>query len=290
MTARVRAARPGDAAAVAALLNEHARSLGLPPDAVPAQVEAWLAGDGVTALVAEADGALAGFGDLYPRGDVVRLGATGPAAAELLDALEPLAARHGSVGRSVVHEADPVQELLAARGYRAVRDSYDMAIDLDGALPPPAWPGGVTVRPARDDDRPTFHRVQDDAFADHWGHHPRSYEEWSHLYGEVRAFDPELWLLAEADDEPAGVAICERGVEGDPDTGWIHVLAVRRRWRGRGLGSALLRWSFGALAATGARRAALSVDAENTTGAVRLYERAGMHVVDRFRIWDRPLR
>ena len=69
----------------------------------------------------------------------------------------------------------------------------------------------------------------------------------------------------------------------------MHVLAVRRPWRGRGLGLGLLRWSFGALAGVGMHRAALSVDAENTTGAVRLYERAGMHVTHRFETWERRL-
>ena len=87
-------------------------------------------------------------------------------------------------------------------------------------------------------------------------------------------------MLAEENGEPVGVAICERGIEGDEHTGWIHVLAVRRPWRG-GLGSALLRASFAALMSAGLRRAMLGVDAENTTGAVRLYERAGMRVAHR---------
>jgi ribosomal protein S18 acetylase RimI-like enzyme len=288
--AALRPAVPDDAPAVARLVNDHAVRLGLPPDTATEHVAAWLAGDNVTALVAEVDGAPVGFGDLYPRGDVVRASATGEAAGTLLDALEPLAARHGSVARVVVHEADPQRALLASRGYRAIRDSYDMAIELDGALDEPAWPEGVTVRLARDEDRPAFHRVQDDAFADHWGYEPRAYEEWAHLYGDVRPFDPALWLLAEAGAEQVGIAICERGVEGDPDTGWIHVVAVRRPWRGHGLGSALLRWSFRALAGAGMRRAMLSVDAENTTGAVGLYERAGMRVTARFETWDKPLR
>ena len=285
----LRPATPDDAAAVTGLVNDHAVSLGLPPDVTAEHIAAWIAGDNVTALVAEEDGALAGFGDLYPRGDVVRASATGPAADVLLDALEPLAARRGKTARIVVHEADPQRDVLAARGYRAIRDSYDMGIELDGVLGEPAWPDGVSVRAARDEDRRAFYRVQEEAFRDHWGYEPRTYEEWSHLYGEVRPFDPALWLLAEADDEPAGIAINERGVEGDPETGWIHVVAVRRSWRGRGLGTALLRWSFRALAALGMQRAALSVDAENTTGAVALYERAGMRVEARFETWDKSL-
>ncbi len=214
----------------------------------------------------------------------------GTAALEpLLDELESRAAAHAGLARVVLHESDPTRRLLVARGYSAVRSSYDMEIELDGPLEPPAWPPGTMPRAARAGDERTFWRVQEDSFADHWGYHARSYEEWAHLYGEVRPFDPELWLLADEGHETVGVAICERGVEGDEHTGWIHVIGVRPPWRGRGLGLALLRWSFAALSRVGMTHAALSVDAENTTGAVRLYERAGMRVAHRFETWDRSL-
>jgi mycothiol synthase len=53
---------------------------------------------------------------------------------------------------------------------------------------------------------------------------------------------------------------------------------VRRPWRGRGLGEALLRHSFVEFHRRGRRAVALGVDADSLTGATRLYERAGMHV------------
>jgi ribosomal protein S18 acetylase RimI-like enzyme len=67
------------------------------------------------------------------------------------------------------------------------------------------------------------------------------------------------------------------------------MLGVRRPWRGRGLGEALLRRSFAALHARGQRRIRLSVDAENPTGATRLYERAGMRVLRESATWERDL-
>jgi ribosomal protein S18 acetylase RimI-like enzyme len=280
----------GDAPAVAALVNRHAAALGLPPDADAEQTAAWWSGDAVTALVAEAEGTVVGCGWLLPQGEQARLDVTGEAAlAPLLAELEARAAARARVVRAVLHERDPAGDVFAARGYRAIRASYDMEIALEPPPAPPSWPEGVTARTARPGDEPVFWRVQEEAFADHWGYHRRSYEEWSHLYGTVRPLDPELWLLAEQGAEPVGVAICERGVEGDEEAGWIHVVAVRRPWRGRGVGHALLSWSFGALAAVGMRRAALSVDAENTTGAVRLYERAGMRVSERFAYWEKEL-
>jgi ribosomal protein S18 acetylase RimI-like enzyme len=54
----------------------------------------------------------------------------------------------------------------------------------------------------------------------------------------------------------------------------------------RPLGKALLLHSFRELRRRGCARARLLVDGENLTGAVRLYEGAGMHVARRFeRYW-----
>jgi ribosomal protein S18 acetylase RimI-like enzyme len=60
--------------------------------------------------------------------------------------------------------------------------------------------------------------------------------------------------------------------------GWIGDLAVRDAWRGRGIGEALLRAAFRLFADRGLTHARLNVDAGNATGALRLYERAGMRV------------
>jgi mycothiol synthase len=70
----------------------------------------------------------------------------------------------------------------------------------------------------------------------------------------------------------------------------VDTLAVRRSWRGRGLGSALLTHAFRELYGRGLRRIALNVDAENPTGATRLYERAGMRVGQQYATYGKELR
>jgi len=64
----------------------------------------------------------------------------------------------------------------------------------------------------------------------------------------------------------------------EPGVGWVRILGVIREHRQRGLGQALLRHTFREFAGRGFNAVALGVDAENPTGAVRVYERAGMHV------------
>ena len=60
--------------------------------------------------------------------------------------------------------------------------------------------------------------------------------------------------------------------------GYVDTIAVLRAYRRRGLGTALLAQSLHALAQAGMEAAALDADAENTTGAVRIYERLGFRV------------
>jgi ribosomal protein S18 acetylase RimI-like enzyme len=66
-------------------------------------------------------------------------------------------------------------------------------------------------------------------------------------------------------------------------------LGVLPDWRGRGLGLALLSDVFAHLQRGGFGRAALHVDAENTTGAVRLYRKAGMIPEPALVVWERSI-
>jgi ribosomal protein S18 acetylase RimI-like enzyme len=67
-------------------------------------------------------------------------------------------------------------------------------------------------------------------------------------------------------------------------------LGVRRPWRKRGLGLALLHHSFNEFYRRGKRKVGLGVDAQNLTGALRLYEKAGMHVDQAYDTYEKELR
>jgi ribosomal protein S18 acetylase RimI-like enzyme len=71
--------------------------------------------------------------------------------------------------------------------------------------------------------------------------------------------------------------------------GWVDVLGTRRPYRRRGLAEALLRHVFRELYVRGARQVGLGVDAENPTGATRLYERVGMRVASASDVYAKTL-
>jgi ribosomal protein S18 acetylase RimI-like enzyme len=71
--------------------------------------------------------------------------------------------------------------------------------------------------------------------------------------------------------------------------GWVNSLAVRDAWRRRGIGEALLRAAFAAFRERGTTTVVLNVDRDNTTGATRLYERAGMRLRRRWLVVAKTL-
>jgi ribosomal protein S18 acetylase RimI-like enzyme len=66
----------------------------------------------------------------------------------------------------------------------------------------------------------------------------------------------------------------------------IGVLPAFRR---RGIGESLLRRIFELFAERDLPEARLNVDADNATGATRLYERAGMHATHRWAVYAKVL-
>ncbi len=133
-----------------------------------------------------------------------------------------------------------------------------------------------------------MYEAVEEAFASEWGHRRRTYEEWRKRVYDWRNFDPSLVPVAWDGDEVAGVSLNYPKRMGD--WGWIGSIGVRPAWRGRGLGLALLHESFARFRQIGETAVALGVDAENPTGATRLYQRAGMRVLYQADLWQKELR
>ena len=291
----VRAPVDADASAIAEACNELSAKLYGVMDLSVEEIRHWLSLPDIGTAVADADGEIWGYADFHRRGDGpldvdlrVRPSAWGRGtAAALLESAEA-AAPDATVHCFVPELDEESRGALEQRGYRVIRHSFYMQIDFVEPPEWPAWPTGVAVRRYADqEDLEAVYECHQEAFADHWEFRPQPLEAWRRYTVEAPDFDRRLWWLAEADGELAGLSLGERHASGDPTFGWVGVLAVRKPWRSRGLGLALLRQTFADFAARGANRVGLVVDAENTTGAVRLYERAGMRPVRRLDVYER---
>lgn len=189
----------------------------------------------------------------------------------------------------------PAADLLTDHGYSLFRHAFKMRRDFNGDIEAPEWPEGVRIETYRHpDEAEAVYRALDEAFQDHFGHIHEpfevGYERFTHFLIGDEAFDPDLWFLAKDGDEIAGVALCRKWDDEDRTAAYVADLGVRRKWRKRGLGRALLLHAFRAMQARGLKAATLHVDAGSLTGAVRLYENAGMHVHRRIDRYEKLLR
>ena len=291
----LRELRADDAEAVAELITVANAHRNIDAD----EVRSWLSHadvDPANCRVLEHAGAIAGYVDLVARGDRAVLDASGPGREDaLLDWAEARAREQGATTtRLQVWEGqDELVHVLERRGYAPVRSSFEMLIELGAEPPPaPAWPSGIDVRSYRhpEDERVTY-ETQEESFRDAWDHEPVTLEAWRDYQLGGRGFDPSLWFLAWDGDDVAGICLsfpmARRAA--DPGLAWISILGVRRPWRRRGVGEALLRHAFRELHARGVRRVGLDVDAESPTGATRLYERVGMRIAVRSDTWEKTL-
>jgi mycothiol synthase len=176
---------------------------------------------------------------------------------------------------------EPAQELFRDNDFSLIRHSLRMVINLNGYPPEPVLPDGITIRPmVVGQDERAIVQADRESFQDHWGHIERPFEDefarWMHFMENSDEFDPALWFLAMDGDQVAGISLCDPKADDDPEMGWVSTLGVRRPWRRRGLGLALLQHSFRAFHRLGKERVGLGVDAENLTGATRLYRKASM--------------
>lgn len=303
--------RPTDAdfAAVLALVQAYDRSVIGDTDWTEEELrEEWRTLDrSRDAWLIELDGRAAGYATFENRGDgrMMGDGYVDPALAgrgvggTILRLTEERARQEAATvepGRRVTlqnatllaADGDAAHTLYESHGYQPVRHFWRMVIDLDTEPRVPGSLDGVTIDSydAARDDRPVHAAIQE-AFEDHWQHRQVPWEQWEEQW-RTRGVDRTLWWVARAGDDVAGALLASWKRSGD--WGFVDILGVRRPWRGRGVGEALLRTAFAELRRRGEQRVALGVDAESPTGATRLYERVGMRIFWRAVVWEKELR
>jgi len=186
-----------------------------------------------------------------------------------------------------------VAELLVGAGYAVARRWYQMTRPLAGDIPDAPLPAGLEVRPALPAQYRQIWEADVEAFRDHWGFAEppaAAYAEW--LEDPV-AMMSELWQIAWDGDQVAGQVRSfinhQENAEQGRLRGYTECISVRRPWRRRGLAQALILRSVRLLQELGMTEAALGVDTQNTSGALRLYERCGFRPARSGALYRKPL-
>lgn len=311
--------RTGDAAAVAQLWNRCDEADGVPWRASVGEIENWLsrANEKFDAArdmrMVEADGAL------IATWQVDWVDTTDGLREYRLDGMVDPEWRRKGIGTWLLHDSQaharsrdaalPTElprlfgswqpdtrlgalALMRREGFAPARYFFDMVRPtMDGIVVPPL-PDGLELRPVASDQLRQLWSADTEAFRDHWGGFDDSDERFATWTGDPN-FDPSLFVIAWDGDEIAGGVFNEIDETGNRafnrKRGWLSSVFVRRRWRRRGLGAAVVARSLEVLRERGMTSAGLGVDAENPTGALGLYERAGFEVDFRSTAFRKPM-
>lgn len=289
----IRSARPDDLQAVFELLDARSRAaFGRSEQRVEYLKQRWslpgfdLAADTRVAVV---DAAVAGYAALG-EDQQLELAALDPDVGDaLFAALEERAQERGfeHIETTAVETDVPLFQLVQRNGFELDHEILRMWRVLEGELPEPRWPEGVTVRSYTNADAERVHAALDEAYAG-WDrtYVVTSHAGWLSFMTDHDQFDPEMWFLVERDGELVACALLWGAFE---RKGWVKDLVVRESERGRGLGEALLNHGFREYAARGVERVGLKVDSTNPTSALRLYERVGFETDLRYGTWIKRL-
>ena len=146
------------------------------------------------------------------------------------------------LGISLTHVEATLEPMLLDAGFTQERAFFRMERSLE-TVAAPCFPEGFTCRAGELSDE-AYVALRNDVWVDHFGYEPWTTEVVAHYRSEA-IYDADLDLIVYAPDgTPAGFCWCSMRPVGSPDQaryGHIGLLGVRRRYRKRSLGQALLR-------------------------------------------------
>ena len=172
--------------------------------------------------------------------------------------------------------------LLTSYGFKPDRYFCRLARSISEPIPEPKLPQGFTlIQFPGEQDSEAWVEMYNQSFIDHWNHHDLTVDKFKYDLAKPD-YRNDLDLIAVADDGKfVSLCYCEISVDECDRTGrnegWIACLGTRRGFRKIGLGRAMLLAGLHRLKAAGVETAILGVDADNQSGAMKLYESVGFH-------------
>lgn len=185
-----------------------------------------------------------------------------------------------------------LNKLMKKEDYQPVRYFFDMTRPIADPIPDAPMPDGLEVRPVLEADYSKIFSANDKGFQDHWGNTPTTENEIKRFV-DSPIFDPSIWKVAWDGEEVAGMVLNfvdkEENEEYQRKRGYTEDIIVVRAYRKRGLAKSLIAQSIAMFRDMGMHETALGVDAENLSGALKLYENLGYQTKKRFTVFRKPL-
>jgi mycothiol synthase len=190
------------------------------------------------------------------------------------------------IGQTVEDTRLDARDLFQASGALPVRTAWILRRDDEPASPPPPADDlpGIVMRGSTPADEVEALEMMELAFSEWPDRQPSTLVTWQAMVTRREGFTADqLQLAVDADARIVGAAF----LIDDGQELWVDKLATHPGFRGRGIGSALMRRTF--VLAHSRGRLATCVSTDSYTGALPFYERLGMQVTRSFTHWAIPL-
>ncbi|MFB9906064.1 GNAT family N-acetyltransferase [Allokutzneria oryzae] len=201
----------------------------------------------------------------------------------------------GEVSIACSEHNSALRALVDAAGFVPQRWFFEMERAIAGGsdLPRQQPREGLRLVPydARYDD--AVRLAHNEAFLDHWGSSEVEPSSWRQWYTGNSWFRPALSYLVLDGEEVVGYLLSKEFEADTAVTGVREIrydtIGVRRAWRGNSLATVMITRALADSREAGFARAALSVDANNPTGALGIYQRCGFELARRRSVHARVL-
>jgi ribosomal protein S18 acetylase RimI-like enzyme len=190
----------------------------------------------------------------------------------------------------VTERNEAARKLFENEGYALERWFFFMRRPAELPLAQTPFPAGLELETYTEAVSEELRLADGEAFAEHWHHSAMSVEDWESWLSQDSVRRELCFLLRDpANGEIAGFILSTSKEADYKATGVrdLHfaIIGTREAYRGRGVASSLIGHALRESRKLGFEGATLSVDAENPTGALGVYERNGFACVRKAAIY-----
>lgn len=191
-------------------------------------------------------------------------------------------------------DAQPwLHHLALTTGYQPVRTLADMVCSNLTNVPDLELPSGIETRPVKPEHLRRIWEAESEAFSENWAQNIPDENDYASFLATPNS-NLDLWQIAWEKDQIVG-AVMNYVDEQENELfnhrrGYTENIIVRKPWRGRGIGKAMVVKSMKMFRDMGFDQTALGVDTESATGAIHLYKSLGYEVVGSTTIYRKAIK
>jgi GNAT superfamily N-acetyltransferase len=180
---------------------------------------------------------------------------------------------------------------LASHQFKIVRHYNSLRAQVSVDLEDPVLPAEVSFQTADIENMQhleDWYFIQQSSFSENFGFTPKSFDVWLKKIREDEFIPRDGVFLLYVEGKPSGF-IWTDDMDAFALRGFISYIGVLKEHRGKGYGQLLLAKALAHFSKRGYKVAELGVDTQNSSNALRVYEKMGFTKVSTWVLHERPV-